>query len=157
MLQMYLRCLEKLDRKQDFARVGLQLLANIAREQRLLSGFRSNSYLDEATKMQCLKSVIHASKSVQQPLSVPLADYFTQIQVDPYIYHFENRDGFRLSMHLRNLMSEEFEAQDVRVRIVGAEEEQNFEIWLATESPQHLKPGSNSITLSTTACSVFNK
>lgn len=153
MLDMYAQCLKQLDRKLDFCRTGLQLLAKTTdhREPRHRAA-EISPYKSVADLGHYLHDVLDASRHLQRSVSAPLYRHFGQVFLDPYIRHFDRRDGFRMSLRLQNLMPVAFETQEIRVKIASIGEDQRFEIWLTTGVSTHLGPGTNLVTVSTAVC-----
>ncbi|KAL8690870.1 MAG: hypothetical protein Q9218_003784 [Villophora microphyllina] len=154
MLDMYAHCLKYLDRRKDFCQAGLQLLARLISLRGLSYGLEGKYERQNPVAVgRYMQDVIDASGYLQQPIPAPLHSFFGQVSLDPYIRHFDDRDGFRTWLHLQNLMAAAFEAQEVRVKIIGVDADQHCEIWLETETSEVLQPGLNSITVQTTTMS----
>ena len=148
-LDMYTQCLERLDRTDEYVRIMLKLLAKLVQRD------RSNTYLkseavgysrdqsmnEEINTASCLKSLILASERLKEPISAPMDKYFTNICVDPYLQHFENRDGFQLTLDMHCLMAGELKAERIKVKIVNVDDKQSNDIWLLSESSQVMKAG----------------
>ena len=153
-LDMYAQALNQLGRKQEFSRIGLQILSKITDQRR-------SSYIsaDEGPLpgvlglSHYLQDVLDASRSVERSLSVPLHQHFGEIFLEPYITHYDGHDGFYMILELQNQMPERFMADEVRVKIISTNDEQPCAIWLTTEASGYLQPGTNQIMLHTTVCS----
>ncbi|KAL9010230.1 MAG: hypothetical protein Q9173_004815, partial [Seirophora scorigena] len=154
MLDLYAHSLRHLDNKQDFAWVGLQILAKIA--HRSQSPFRIAQQLplhDLGGLGHYLKDTFDTSKSLSHPLFTTFNKYFGDVFLDPYIYHFEGRDGFYMYVKLQSLMPETFEAHEMLVKLVSNDNEQRRSIWLSAETVQLLRRGPNQVLIeSTTTC-----
>ena len=141
-LEMYAQCLRRLDRNQEYIAVALHILEKIVQRRRIaprhqMSGNASGH----------LRELISASKSLDQPISIPMGNYFGDIRLDPFLHHSDVHDGFRLLLQFLYLMPGSLVAQNVRARIVTVDEEQRNEIWLAAEGNERLEPGSVKVLL----------
>ncbi|KAL8696185.1 MAG: hypothetical protein Q9224_002927 [Gallowayella concinna] len=142
MLDLYAQCLRHLNRKQDFCQTGLRILAKITSRRRLpYISAELNFHQNIPDVSHYLQDVINTSRSLERPVSTPLDRHFSDIFLDPYIQHCEGRDGFCMSLKLRNLMLTGFQAQEIRVRIISIDDERCCGIWLTSEGLQLLQPG----------------
>lgn len=153
MLDLYALSLRHLDNKQDFTWAGLQILAKIA--HRSQPPFRLAQQLplhDLGGLGHYLKDTFDTSKSLRQPLFTTFNKYFGDFFLDPYIYHFEGRDGFYMYVTLQSLMPETFEAHEMLVKLVSNDNEQRRSIWLSAETVQLLRRGPNQVLIQSTVC-----
>ncbi|KAL8861029.1 MAG: hypothetical protein Q9178_002542 [Gyalolechia marmorata] len=150
MLDMYAKCLQHLDRRQDFCLAGLQILAKTASRQRLLDAHAETTFHHSPVDIdRYLQDVITVSGSLERPVSTPLRLHFDDVNLNPYIRHCHKKDGFRMLLKFRNIMSAAVEAQDIRVKLINTDDEQHCDIWLTTEGPELLQPGISNITVQT--------
>lgn len=153
MLDLFARCLKHLDRKQDFCRIGLRILAKTTSRQPLLQTHAKTSLHHTVLEVNhYLQDVIDVSSRLERPVSTPLHLHFEDVYFDPYIQHSGDRDGFRTSLSLRNIMSAAFEAQDIRVKLVCIDEEQRCDIWMTRQGPTLLHRGVSRVILQSTVC-----
>ncbi|KAL8769856.1 MAG: hypothetical protein Q9209_004294 [Squamulea sp. 1 TL-2023] len=151
MLDLYAKCLKHLDRRQDFCRIGLQILAKSTSRQQLYDTHGETTHrLSSNDIRRYLHDVIGISRSLEQPLSAPLHLHFVNVHLDPYIRHFDKQDGFQMSLSLRNPISATIEAQEIRVKLLSINEEQRYDIWLVTEGSELLQNGTSRIKLRST-------
>lgn len=150
MLDMYARALKCLGRKQDFSRVGLQLLAKRKSSQSDISYVSAEEGQIQETSglSQYLRDVLDTSKSLDRPLSVPIHRYFGEIVLDPYICHYDEHDGFYMLLTLQSQMPSTFTADEVRVKIVNISDEQP--VWLTAATSELLRQGLNQVVIHTT-------
>ena len=155
-LDMYAHCLKRLDRWDEFIKIALKLLAKAAYMYRQNTGFQAlkkatpNSWTSSQggkDEIGYLDDLLTASKRLKDPISTQMSSYFADIKVGPYISHFENKDGFRLNLNLRYLLSAGLEVQQVQIRLVSATEGQARDIWLSSEEPLHMKRGPTTVIL----------
>lgn len=145
MLDMYAQCLKHLDRCNDYIRIGLKILAKLARENVTMS---MNPWTQRTISFS-LTDLISASTSLSQPVSVSMDSCFGSIVLDPYPLPCEAQDGFRLQIQIHNLMQEVLEAQHIKINLVSAEGDHRSELCLATNVTSSLKPGVSKIFLQT--------
>ncbi|KAL8964391.1 MAG: hypothetical protein Q9183_004482, partial [Haloplaca sp. 2 TL-2023] len=151
MLDMYAQCLQQLDRKLDFCRIGLQILAKSTRRpESLLHVSGGPLHADSEEMGHYLADVVEASKSLQRSISAPLQKHFGRILLGPCIRHFDDRDGFHMTLSLQNLMPVSVMAEEIRVKLVNVDNDQRSDIWLKTGDPSHLRPGMAHIDVQTT-------
>ncbi|KAL8850953.1 MAG: hypothetical protein Q9221_004153 [Calogaya cf. arnoldii] len=151
MLDLYANCLKHLDRRQEFCRIGLQIIAKTTSRQPLLQ--KPTEIRLHHTPINVdhyLQEVVNISSSLEQPVSTPLHLHFEDVRLERYIRHVDGQDGFRMSLQLRNIMSAAVEAQDIRVKLVSLEEEQRFDIWMISQGPQLLQTGMSDVVLQST-------
>lgn len=153
MLDMYTQCLKYLGKIEDYVRIALRTLAKAVRStSRATTESRTGSIEPRAwhtlsSTTVCLKDIIAASVSLDQPVSVPMDQYFDNVRLDTHILHSPDHDGFTLNLQLRNLVPEAMEAVTVRARLISVGEEQRSELWLTTDGVRVVKPGMARITL----------
>ena len=154
MLSMYAECLSHLQRTEDYVRVASRALAKMVQNSLGAIGEPRKGSADLLSTAQnpgyttvSLKDIVAASTSLEQPVSVPMDQYFDHIRLDKYIQHSSDHDGFALLLGFRSLLPGNFEAQSVRVKLTSAGEEQRSELLLAIASPQVIRAGYNQIKL----------
>ncbi|KAL9006889.1 MAG: hypothetical protein Q9188_000344 [Gyalolechia gomerana] len=150
MLNVYAQALKCLDGKQDFSRVGLQLLAKRTSRKGISYISPEEGVIQETSGLShYLQDVLNASKSLDRPLSAPIHRYFGEVVLNPYICHYEERDGFYMLLNLQSQMPEALTADEVRVKIVNVNDEQPM--WMNTATTELLQPGPNQIVVQTTS------
>ena len=154
MLNMYAECLGHLQKTEDYVRVASRALAKMVqnsfgaiREPGTGSADLLRTAHNPSYTTVSLEDIIAASTSLEQPVSVPMDQYFDHVGLDKYIYHFSDQDGFELLLKFRSLLPGSFEAQSIRVRLTSAGEEQCPELWLAVDGLQIIRAGHNKIKL----------
>lgn len=145
MLRMYAQCLQKTNRDEEYVRVGLKIVAKVVRESKNLFKVQQNI----VSKALGLSDLIFASRSLGEPISVSIDNYFGDISLDPYPQHYKDHDGFRLQLRLRNRTSQSLEAEQIRVQIVSLEDHHQSSLWLAAEGVHILAPGAATILVGT--------
>lgn len=158
---MYAQCLKKLDRWDEFVKVALKLVAKTihAHPQRQKVDLKTSGPTSPKTSIhgpalidgpKYLEDLLFASRKLEEPVSTPMMNYFTDVYVNPYLMHVENRDGFQLSLGLNHLMHGELDVQQVQVRIVSIGIGQPREVWLSSDAPVRLKRGPITVMLKST-------
>lgn len=154
MLNMYAECLSHLQRTEDYVRVASRTLAKMVQNSLGETGELRTGSVDLLRTAQnpsfttvSLNDITAASTSLEQPVSVPMDQYFDHVGLDKYLHHFSDHDGFAMVLKFRSLLPGSLEAQSVRVRLTSAGEEQRSELWLAVDGLQIIRAGHNKIKL----------
>lgn len=156
MLKMYSRCLKKLNRKDEYVRTLLDLLAKSAASRMSVrasskrgetaeiadmpSGWLNDDKVDTTGAFQ---ELVDYSQQLPYDVTVQMAKYFGDISVEPYVRHYDDKDGFQLRLHFRHLLEDEVEIRAAKVRLVSANSTQGKEIWLESQELTQLKKGFN--------------
>ena len=130
-LDIYSRCLKKLDRVEDYVHITLKTLAKGLVTGSYTSGPRFN--LGVLDVRGYLKDIIIASKSLTEPVIVPLKSYFSNVHVSSFLEHFDDRDGFKLALSIRSRMPDVLEVHSVKIRLDSIQDGQAREIWCSTD------------------------
>ncbi|KAF2180184.1 hypothetical protein K469DRAFT_715422 [Zopfia rhizophila CBS 207.26] len=154
MLKMYAQCLKKLNRKDEYVRTLLDLLAKPAATRKSIrTSSNRASKLDTVDKLHgwldddkmdttgVLEELIDFSEQLPYDVTVPMTKYFGDIVVEPYMRHFDNKDGFQLRLQFRHVLEDEIELRQAKVRLVNATSAQGKEIWLESPDSIRLKKG----------------
>lgn len=155
MLKMYARCLKKLNRKDEYVRTLLDLLAKSA-ASRMSSKDLPNRKIemprewmddDEVYTKDVFHELIDYSQNLPYDVTVPMSKYFGDILVEPYVRHYDDKDGFQLRLQFRHLLEDEVEVRLAKVRLVSASSAQSKEIWLESSESIELKKGMRRVWL----------
>lgn len=160
MLKMHARCLKKLNRKDEYVRTLLDLLAKSAASRMSL---RTSSKRDSVDKISesakywlnddkvdskgLFEELIDYSQQLPYDVTVQMPKYFDDITVEPYVRHYDDRDGFQLRLQFRHLLEDEIEIKTAKVRLVNAHASQGKDLWLEQLKPMRLKKGLTRIWL----------
>ncbi|KAK0625438.1 trafficking protein particle complex subunit 10 [Bombardia bombarda] len=158
MLVMYARCLKELRKLDDYVNKALrQLLSKAAAAERdrlerkslLRFGARDEStQFPEASAISgFLEDMLTISTSLEKEVRVSLAGFFCDVEIGGAPAYEDGQDSFTLSLKLRSLLVDEFEAQSISLRIVSPAVGGVKEIWLQTTGPALIKPGRNKVQL----------
>lgn len=152
-LELYARCLHRLERNADYVRIGLKALAKsiqgkaaIGKQPQIKP--MKPPYIHQVSRSaaRSLGNVLNTSKLLKEQIALAMDDYFDSVEMGMYVRHSTDDDGFQLPLVLRSLFSESFLAESVRVQILSAEENQHSELWLHANG-QPIKPGMSRIWL----------
>ena len=149
MLDMYAHCLKYMSQNEEYIRIGLKIVAKLSLEHTS----RFSRTLERKTLS--LTDLISASATITHQLTVPMRDYFDNIHVDPYIHQFEDHDGFCLHLLLASLTSDAIVAQEVRVKLVPADEDHQSELWLVATNITLSSQGNVTVSVGTKVCKIF--
>lgn len=76
-----------------------------------------------------------------------MAKYFSDVVVDPYVRHYDDKDGFQVRLQFRHILEDEVEIKTAKVRLVCANASQGKDIWLESTEPMRLRKGLNRVWL----------
>lgn len=157
LLGMYAKCLKEMDRKEEYVKVLMKLLANSSSAERARLHRRGIGALDddpvekqdtldnfileeEAAVTGYVNNIVELSKDIPKEISAPMSHFWSDIVVDPYPRHLDDRDGFEVMVKMRYLLKEDMEVQKIRVRIVNTIG-QVKEVWMETQEPTMMRKG----------------
>lgn len=160
MLKMHARCLKKLNRKDEYVRTLLDLLAKSAASRMSLRSSSKRDSVDETSgsakywlnddkvdSKGVFAELIDYSQQLPYDVTVQMPKYFDDITVEPYVRHYDDKDGFQLRLQFRHLLEDEIEIKAAKVRLVSANSLQGKDIWLEELKPMRLKKGLTRIWL----------
>ncbi|KAK3321948.1 trafficking protein particle complex subunit 10 [Apodospora peruviana] len=157
MLIMYARCLKELRKLDDYVSKALrQLLSKAAGAERdrlqqksvVRIGLMSGTKFPEASAISgFLGDMLTVSKSLDKEVRIPLVNFFCDVELEGTTAYDDGQDSFSLTLSLRSLLVDEFEAQKISMRITSPAASGSREIWLQTKGPVTIKPGRNKIGL----------
>ncbi|TVY40984.1 Trafficking protein particle complex subunit, partial [Lachnellula occidentalis] len=157
-LVMYAKSLKKLQRKEDYVRVVLDLLGKVAatedakqaRKSTLQIGSSSSSSNEESVSTSSyLHELLEITKTLQRDISVPLQHFFGHVEVDSTPRYHPEKDSFALQLRLKYLLSEVLTIEKARVRITALYGDAKRQIWLETTGPSVFKDGSGVLLVQT--------
>ena len=175
MLRTYAICLKKLDRKGDYVRIVLELVARVAAVERVKllrrrgEHLASNVNVPEAEMLSnedenfidgYLWDLELYSRELPYESTVPLGRFFSDFHIEPYLEHSPDEDGFRIQLKIRHLLLVDVKIDKAKVKIVAASGGQGHDIWLESEGLSTLKRGLNTIWVGTNVskcASLLNK
>ncbi|KAL1634004.1 hypothetical protein SLS56_002595 [Neofusicoccum ribis] len=149
MLKMYAQCLKKLNRKDEYVRVLLDLLAKSAsnrkpslslkmRRASIHTPWLNDDHLDTTGILQ---ELVTFSDELPYDVPAPMSRYFSDVLVDPYIQHYEDKDGFQMRLSFRHLLEDDIEIDKAKIRLVSIEPGENRDVWLETSEKLEVKQG----------------
>jgi hypothetical protein len=155
MLKMHARCLKKLNRKDEYVRTVLDLLAKSAASRMASKKSKqtntkditgdSHEWLndDNVDTNDVFHEIVGYSQQLPYDVTVQMAKYFGDISVEPYVRHYDDKDGFQLRLQFRHLLEDEIEIQAAKIRLVSAVSNQAKDVWLEETGAVQLKKGLN--------------
>ncbi|KAF1982161.1 hypothetical protein K402DRAFT_424748 [Aulographum hederae CBS 113979] len=165
MLRMHAQCLKELHRKDEYIRVLLQLLAKSAARAKSKIDLRvrlPSAAADESENPRdlyrwldddsintdgVLNELVTFSDELPYDIPTPMLDYFADVVVEPFIRHFDDRDGFMFRLRFRHLLDDDLVIDQARVRLVSTSPGQNREIWVESNEPCTVKQGVTKVWL----------
>ncbi|ORY66552.1 trafficking protein particle complex subunit 10 [Pseudomassariella vexata] len=156
MLIMYSRCLKQLQRKDEYVKVTLKLLSKAAAAERQKQQYRSSlrlgktdvDYPDSEAIKGLLADLLAETKTLQNTVRVPLANFFSALEVDGSLEYHVGRDSFSARLKLFSVLVDEMQLEKARVRLVSQVAGVQKEILLSLSRPTTIKPGRNRLDLS---------
>ncbi|OJD31917.1 tmem1 family protein [Diplodia corticola] len=149
MLKMYAQCLKKLNRKDEYVRVLLDLLAKSAANRKpsvslkMRRGSVHTPWLDDdrLDTTGILDELVTFSGELPYDVTAPMNRYFSDIVVNPYIQHYPDHDGFQMMLTFRHLLEDDVEVEKAKIRLVSMDPGENRDIWLETREKLDVKQG----------------
>ncbi|KAK2764268.1 hypothetical protein FQN54_008960 [Arachnomyces sp. PD_36] len=157
-LELYARSLKKLEKNDDYTRILLKLLSKYAGYTKLgpkkVSGISTSTPLSRKKGLvsDYVEDLVKSSQALQGDITVPLSDLFGNVEVSPIVSHHEDRDGFRLTVSLRFLLSRSVNVDSIKVHLTNSGGPQS-ELWLENSEGVTVKSSSTKITLD--SCTTF--
>lgn len=142
---MYARCLKHMRRDVDYVRTGLKIISKFVRESLTQPETRRTLYASSIS----MRDMIVASTQLHEPILASLESHLGTVALEPYIRHVNGQDGFQMQLKICSLISETIEAQQIQVKLIGVEDDQHSELWLAAHHVHSLPLGTVSILVST--------
>lgn len=132
MLDLYARCLEKLDRNEEYVNILLKIVAKQLEAARRSydSAHRRSSIDGSEGSSPRFRSLLAASRRLEKAVMAPMDRYFDDVILDPQIRHDDMNDTFSFSINIRQQLVDIVHIDELRVRLIGMGEEQNTEIML---------------------------
>lgn len=152
MLKMYAQCLKKLNRKDEYVRTLLDVLAKSAASR---MSFRSKQTETVSTSTMpsvwlnddkveirgVFNELIDFSQQLPYDVTVQMQKYFGDISVEPCLRHYDDKDGFQLHLQFRHILEDEIEVKAAKIRLISANSTQAKEVWLESSESIQLKKG----------------
>jgi hypothetical protein len=165
MLKVYAHCLKKLNRKDEFVRTLLDVLAKSAASKRSIRTHKTgenvtgasqipNDWLndDQVNTAGIFSEIVDYSQQLPYDVNVQMAKYFNDIVVEPYVRHFDGKDGFQLRIQFRHLLEDEVEFDKAKIRLIDANSAQSKDIWLESTEAGRITKGVCRVWLSSNVC-----
>ncbi|KAE9984706.1 hypothetical protein EG327_004917 [Venturia inaequalis] len=158
--RVHAECLKKLNRRDDYIQMLLNLLArSVSREKSYLELRQrkrplvnsSGPWQDEdlMDTESSLDELVSYSEALPYDRYVAMERFFSDINVEPHVRHFEDRDGFSLQIKFRHVLHESLTVDKTVLRLKMADDGSTREISLENSDAVELKTGINSISVHT--------
>ncbi|GAM86131.1 hypothetical protein ANO11243_041420 [Dothideomycetidae sp. 11243] len=142
-LTIYIDCLRKLNRRDEYVRMSLGLLRSDATRDRELESRQTEGLGNKSIKAESatsLQKLVDFSKNAHNPYRAPLEDMFDDFEVGNQILHDDREDGFVIRVRMRSQIQEHAFIDSVKLKLVNTAETSQ-EIWLENEGPVEIGPG----------------
>lgn len=159
-LELYTRCLGKLGQSDDFVRILLRLLSQYASyiqsglSTRQKSSLASSNLVVQSNVHGYIEELFEASAKLTKELNVPLSSFFGDMDVDPEIKHYSDRDGFQMQLKLRFLLGDVINIESVKVRLVNASGLLSHEVWLENSEEAVIKSSASKLLVGSTVSTL---
>lgn len=160
-LELYTRCLKRLEQTDDFVRTLLRLLSQYASyvqsglSTRQKSSLASSDLVVQSNAHGYIEELFEASAKLTKELNVPLSSFFGDIDVDPEIKHYSDKDGFQMQLKLRFLLGDVINIESVKVRLVNASGLLSHEVWLERAEEVVIKSSTSKLLVGSTVSILF--
>jgi trafficking protein particle complex subunit 10 len=158
MLLMHAKCLKVLNRKDDYIRMLLGLLAKSVKQNKSSAHHDPNlSLVFEDIEQYTidgrgiLPELLAFSSQLPYEVTVDMATYFQDIAVDPYIRHYNDRDGFFLRLRFKSSFIDELKIDRATVVLLSVDDGPSGEIVLESDGPE-LVSGLSTIKVHSYVC-----
>ena len=157
-LMLYADCLRTLNRKDEYIRVVMDIIAkrlelpnaSFGLNNIFFLGFSKTSWpinKDSTDVKRLLEDVVSFSAQLPYEFTVSMRRYFSNVQFDDQITLFEDRDGFKIGVELCQLLADDLVVDGIRIRLVDSEDRRSKEIWLHSTSPCHISQSKTRVWL----------
>jgi hypothetical protein len=156
MLIMHGECLKRLNRRDDYVRLLLGLLAK-AVSRKSSPHFKylaisSDDFDVEAHEIaghSILAELLAFSAQLPYEVSVKMSTYFTNITVDPHIRHYSDKEGFQLKFKLRHVLEDSLSFDRATVLLTSGADGITRDLTLTNDVPFLVKKGTTTVTVNT--------
>lgn len=153
MLIIYAKCLQHLERKEEYVQIIIKLLSKtaFAENERLkrksLMYLKNRGFFQDFVliKEKYLPRLFDITRTLNSPTYIPLIKFFGSLEVDETVIYHQERDGFELLIRCLYLLDDELPFEKVKVRINSTTNNTNRDIWLENEGSFIFKKGINEI------------
>lgn len=146
LLKRQAQCLKALHRRDDYIHIILRLLEKSVDRHRSSSRLKLDRSsadaltsdalhrLTHVTDSELLNELLQYSEEMPYEVVVSMTTIFDNISVDPYIYHFSDRDGFQMRINFNHLLDEPVEIKSAKLRLKSVDGDTKQEILLTSEN-----------------------
>ncbi|KAL2757217.1 hypothetical protein ACRALDRAFT_1039564 [Sodiomyces alcalophilus JCM 7366] len=164
MLVMYSRCLQELQRREDYVRVALKLLLKAAAAHKDRVSRKKSRGLGPTSHQEhrfpnpsnavrgVLEKLVDVTKTFSHEVPIPLGQFFSDVRLEGDPEYDRRRDGFTLAVSMQSLLPDDLEIEQCRMRLVSMAADNPKELWLECPTTPVLRPGGNTIRLHSKTC-----
>lgn len=141
-LTMYAVCLRETQQYEELVRITSVMLKQSANERRTLykRGDPRNGHvptrddpLGGSLKDGLFSQLLGSATHLTTGQTMLLETYFQIQEVGQQIEHFDDRDGFRVRLTIRQLLADHIKVDSIKFRLVEASKSHASEIWLQSQ------------------------
>jgi trafficking protein particle complex subunit 10 len=147
MLIMHAKCLKSLNRRDDYVRILLGILARSASEKANFKAphsplsFGRNIESQTIDRRSLIEELFACSSQLPYDISVEMNTYLQNMVVEPYVQHFEDKEGFQLKLRFRSPFQDQFTIEKTTVELVSHSKSLSHRILLVAEEPVIVSKG----------------
>jgi hypothetical protein len=156
MLLMQGECFKMLNRRDDYVRLLLGLLAKaVARKSSphfknlAMSSDDFDLESHQIDGQSILDELLTFSTQLPYEVAVKMSTYFTNITVDPHIRHFHNKEGFQIRLKFNHILEDPLRIDQVKLLLSTNSDGFRTNISLTSEGPVRITKGTSTVTLFT--------
>lgn len=139
---MHAKCLKVLNRKDDYIRLLLGLLAKSVQQTALRCRNLNLSLVSEDIEQytidgrNILPELLDYSAQLPYDITVDMTTYFQAVAVDPYIRHYQDRNGFFLKLKFKSGFANALQIDRATVTLHSVDNGPSGEIVLESNGPE---------------------
>jgi hypothetical protein len=147
---MHAKCLKVLNRKDDYIRMLLGLLAKSVVQNSLRHRNLSLSLVSDDIEQytidgrSILPELLAFSAQLPYDITADMATYFRDTAVDPYVRHYQDKEGFFLKLKFKSIFATPLQIDRASVTLLSVDNGPSGEIELESSGPE-LVSGSSMI------------
>jgi hypothetical protein len=151
MLLVHAECLRMLNRKDDFVRMLLGLLAKaVSTKTSSTAASRAMENVDiegyEIQGERLLKALTDVAGQLPYEITVQMSTYFQSITLEPYIRHHAGKEGFQLRVKFRSIFEDTLRLDRATV-VLTSSDNSIGELVLESEGPITVSKGTVTLTV----------
>jgi trafficking protein particle complex subunit 10 len=152
MLLMHAKCLKLLNRRDDYVRMLLGIISKAISEKLSMRSWASPLSIERIDiesqtidGRSLIAELLACSSDLPYEVPVEMGIYFQNITVEPYIRHFEDKEGFQLSLKFRSPFRDQFTIDEATVHLEQQNETGSRKVSLKSDGPILVSKGTSTV------------